>query len=86
MDTMTPGAGTCPFGGTRISGAAGSEPQIDHWWPNRLKVELLHQEPPAANPLGPDFDYAEAFKALDLQAVKSDIKAFLNPTTEPVTR
>ncbi|WP_294643663.1 catalase/peroxidase HPI [uncultured Aureimonas sp.] len=77
MDTMTPGAGTCPFGGTRISGAAGSEPQIDHWWPNRLKVELLHQEPPAANPLGPDFDYAEAFKALDLQAVKSDIKAFL---------
>jgi len=34
--------GACPFRGTR-GGAIGSEPQLDHWWPNRLKVELLHQ-------------------------------------------
>ncbi|WP_156417979.1 catalase/peroxidase HPI [Aureimonas sp. AU4] len=70
------GTGVCPFGGTRISGAVGTEPQIDHWWPNRLKVELLHQNPPEANPLR-DVDYARAFEALDLEAVKGDIKRFL---------
>ena len=68
---------SCPFGGTRIGGAIGSEPTIEHWWPNRLKVELLHQNPPAANALGASFDYAEAFKKLDLAEVKGDIKQFL---------
>ena len=68
---------SCPFGGTRIGGATGSEPTIEHWWPNRLKVELLHQNPPAANALGASFDYAEAFKKLDLAEVKGDIKQFL---------
>ena len=67
----------CPFRGTRIGGALGSEPQLDHWWPNRLKVELLHQDPPQANPFGNDFDYAAAFAALDLDAIKDDIKTFL---------
>ena len=37
-------AGKCPFRGTRIGGAIGTPPQIDDWWPNRLQVELLHQE------------------------------------------
>lgn len=67
----------CPFRGTRVGGALGSEPQLDHWWPNRLKVELLHQNPAQANPLGADFDYPAAFAALDLDEVKADIKAFL---------
>ncbi|WP_428393744.1 catalase/peroxidase HPI [Lichenicoccus sp.] len=67
----------CPFRGTRIGGALGSEPQLDHWWPNRLKVELLHQNPTVANPLGYSFNYAEAFNRLDLAEVKNDIKGFL---------
>ncbi|SEM66689.1 catalase-peroxidase [Loktanella fryxellensis] len=74
--------GACPFRGTRIGGAIGSEPQLDHWWPNRLKVELLHQDPPHANPLGHDFDYAAEFAKLDLDAVKADIKAFLTTSVE----
>ena len=69
--------GACPFRGTRVGGALGSEPQLDHWWPNRLKVELLHQDPPQANPLGELFDYAAAFSKVDLDALKADIKSFL---------
>ncbi|EAU39712.1 haem catalase/peroxidase [Fulvimarina pelagi HTCC2506] len=77
-----PNRGECPFGGTRIGGAQGSEPQLDHWWPNRLKVELLHQDPIEANPLGKSFDYAKAFKTLDLDEVKKDIKAFLTSSVD----
>jgi catalase-peroxidase len=69
--------GKCPFGGDRIGGAVGSPPALSDWYPNRLKVELLHQNGPQANPLGPDFDYKAAFETLDLDAVKRDIKAFL---------
>ena len=69
--------GKCPFGGDRIGGAVGSPPALSDWYPNRLKVELLHQNGPQANPLGQDFDYKAAFETLDLEAVKQDIKAFL---------
>ncbi|ETX29070.1 catalase/peroxidase HPI [Roseivivax isoporae] len=74
--------GACPFRGTRIGGALGSEPQLDHWWPNRLKVELLHQDPPQSNPLGADFDYAEAVASLDYEALKADIRSFLHTSVE----
>lgn len=43
------------------------------WWPNQLDLSVLHQNPPAGNPMGPDFDYAEEFKTLDLEALKADI-------------
>ena len=69
--------GKCPFGGDRIGGAVGSPPTLSDWYPNRLKVELLHQNGPQANPLGEDFDYKAAFETLDLDAVKQDIKVFL---------
>ena len=69
--------GQCPFGGDRIGGAAGTPPTLSDWYPNRLKVELLHQNDPRANPLGDDFDYAQAFNAIDLEALKQEIKLFL---------
>jgi catalase-peroxidase len=43
------------------------------WWPNQLDLSVLHQHSPAANPMGEDFDYAEEFKALDVEALKRDI-------------
>ena len=43
------------------------------WWPNQLNLNVLHQHAPASNPLGPDFNYAEEFKKLDLAAVKQDL-------------
>ena len=76
-DTQThPMTGKCPFGGDRIGGAQGTPPVLSDWYPNRLKVEMLHHNGPAANPLS-DFDYAAAFNTIDLAALKQDIKQFL---------
>ena len=69
--------GRCPFGGDRIGGALGTPPALSDWYPNRLKVEQLHANGPQANPLGADFDYAEAFDKIDYTVLKQDIKAFL---------
>ncbi|HET7881932.1 MAG TPA: peroxidase family protein, partial [Acetobacteraceae bacterium] len=52
------------------------------WWPNRLDLSILHQNPPAADPMGQAFDYAAEFKTLDLKAVKADIFALMT-TSQP---
>jgi len=62
----------CPFRGGRVGGAMGTAPQINDWWPDRLQVELLHQNPAEANPLQ-DVDYQSAFEGLDYQQLKSDL-------------
>ena len=43
------------------------------WWPDQLNLRMLHQNPPAVDPMGEDFDYAEEFESLDLEAVKKDL-------------
>jgi catalase-peroxidase len=53
--------------------AAGGGTTNRDWWPNQLRLELLHQHPAKGNPLGPDFDYAKEFQTLDLKAVKQDL-------------
>ncbi|PZG21281.1 catalase/peroxidase HPI [Micromonospora craterilacus] len=52
------------------------------WWPNQLNLKILAKNPAVANPLGGEFDYAEAFKALDLAAVKRDIAEVLTTSQE----
>ncbi|MFI9252069.1 catalase/peroxidase HPI [Streptomyces sp. NPDC053069] len=52
------------------------------WWPERLNLKILAKNPPAANPLGEEFDYAEAFKSLDLPAVKRDIAEVLTTSQD----
>ncbi len=47
------------------------------WWPNQLNLRILHQNQPVADPLGESFDYAEAFKGLDLKALKADLTALM---------
>ena len=71
----------CPFRGTRIGGAIGSKPQTNDWWPNRLQVELLHQNSPQANPLR-DLDYKKAFQEIDFAQLKRDIKALLTDSKD----
>ena len=52
----------------------GTRPRSNRdWWPNQLDLQVLHQHSPLSNPLGEDFNYADAFKTLDLDALKQDI-------------
>ena len=44
------------------------------WWPNALNLDILHQHDTKTNPLGAEFNYAEEFKKLDLEALKNDLK------------
>ena len=52
------------------------------WWPNQLSLKMLHQNPPTSNPMGADFNYAEAFKTLDLEAVKQDVYKVMTTSQE----
>ncbi|MGB1033767.1 MAG: catalase/peroxidase HPI, partial [Primorskyibacter sp.] len=52
------------------------------WWPNQLNLKILHQNPPAGDPMGADFNYAEAFKSLDLDAVMADLKALMTDSQD----
>ncbi|MGB8020959.1 MAG: catalase/peroxidase HPI [Candidatus Nanopelagicales bacterium] len=52
------------------------------WWPNQLHVSVLHQNPPIADPMGPEFDYAAEFRTLDLAAVKQDIQAVMTTSQD----
>jgi catalase-peroxidase len=75
IENATPEAGRCPVvpGLTHPTmGDANNE-----WWPNRLNLKILAKNPDVTNPMGRDFNYAEAFKTLDLAAVKRDIAGVL---------
>jgi catalase-peroxidase len=52
------------------------------WWPNRLKLEILHQHSSKSNPMGEDFNYAKEFKSLDLAAVKKDLAALMTESQD----
>src|SRR5579875_1496743 len=72
----TPEAGGCPvLPQGRVHPTAGDA--NSQWWPNRLNLKILAKNPAESNPLGEDFNYAEAFSSLDLAAVKRDIAAVL---------
>ncbi|HYW76957.1 MAG TPA: catalase/peroxidase HPI, partial [Gammaproteobacteria bacterium] len=61
---------------------AGGGMNNEDWWPNRLRLDILRQHGPVSNPMGEDFDYAEAFKSLDLDAVKKDLRALMTDSQE----
>jgi catalase-peroxidase len=66
-------AGRCPvMHGSRTKNDGGGGGAKD-WWPNQLNLGILHQHTPESDPMGEDFDYAEAFRKLDLAAVKKDL-------------
>ena len=69
--------GKCPFGH-----GAGAGTSNQDWWPKRLRVDLLHQHSSKSDPLSQDFNYAEAFKSLDLAAVKQDLAALMTDSQD----
>jgi catalase-peroxidase len=52
------------------------------WWPNQLNLEILHQNCPLSNPMGKEFNYAEEFKKLDIDALKKDIEAVMTTSQD----
>ena len=67
---------TCPV----VHSSAGTTNR--DWWPNRVDLTVLHQNPPAADPMGAAFDYAAEFSSLDLAAVKRDIEAVMTTSQD----
>ena len=57
-------------------------PDNEYWWPNRLNLEPLRQDSGASSPLGEDFDYAEAFESLDLDAVKTELATLMTTSQD----
>jgi catalase-peroxidase len=72
----------CPFSaGARPHTLAGA-PSNANWWPKQLRLNILHQHSAASNPMGEAFDYAEAFKSLDLDAVVRDLHALMTDSQD----
>jgi catalase-peroxidase len=69
----------CPMSGAHPTiGAAASH----QWWPNQLNLNVLHQNSPVSDPMGEEFNYAEEFKTLDLDAAKKDIEAVMTTSQD----
>ena len=72
-------AGKCPVlhGGNTAVGNSNMD-----WWPKALNLDILHQHDTKTDPLGPDFNYAEEFKKLDLEAVKADLRRLMTDSQD----
>lgn len=72
----------CPvMHGVRPNATSGARSNRD-WWPNQLNLKILHQNAPSSDPMAKDFDYAKAFKSLDLAAVKQDLYALMTDSQD----
>ena len=78
-DKMASG-GKCPVLGHRHTAVGAAANQ--HWWPNQLNLKMLHQNSPLSDPMGEEFTYAEEFKTLDLDALKTDIEAVMTTSQD----
>jgi catalase-peroxidase len=67
------GEAKCPFSGTVLKRSAGGGTSNRDWWPNQLNLGILRQHSALSNPLDESFNYAEAFKSIDLAALKQEI-------------
>ncbi|WP_297794311.1 catalase/peroxidase HPI [uncultured Eudoraea sp.] len=75
-------AGKCPFLNGELHQAAGGGTTNRDWWPNQLNLNILRQHSSLADPMDDDFNYAEEFKSLDLEAVKKDLYALMTDSQE----
>jgi catalase-peroxidase len=72
----------CPFHASAITQAVAGTRGNRDWWPHQLNLSILHQQSALSSPMGEDFDYAEAFKNLDLDAVVADLKALMTDSQD----
>lgn len=82
MDNNSNDISKCPFHNGSMDNEAASGTKNRDWWPKQLKVNMLRQNSALSNPLNKEFDYAQAFKSLDLEAVKKDLHALMTDSQE----
>ncbi|WP_316801614.1 catalase/peroxidase HPI [Pedobacter frigidisoli] len=83
MDNGSNDISKCPFhNGAMKTNVGGGGTRNHDWWPNQLKLNILRQHSSLSDPMGDDFSYAEAFKSLDLEAVKSDLHALMTDSQD----
>lgn len=83
MDPNSNDISKCPFyNGTMKHNVAGGGTRNTDWWPNQLKLNILRQNSSLSDPMDKDFNYAEAFKTLDLEAVKADLHALMTDSQD----
>ncbi|HWJ26562.1 MAG TPA: hypothetical protein VNS32_08460, partial [Flavisolibacter sp.] len=83
MEKDSKATSNCPFhNGTLKQAVAGEGTRNRDWWPNKLNVGILRQHAPQSNPMDKDFDYAQAFEALDYQALKADLHALMTDSQD----
>ena len=68
----------CPVTGSHTVGAMSNQ----DWWPNQLNLKILNQNSPLSDPMGKEFNYAEEFKSLDLDAVIKDLHALMTDSQD----
>lgn len=74
--------GKCPFSSGSLTQSSENGTSNRNWWPNQLNLNILRQHHPASNPMGENFNYAEAFKSLDLASLKSDLHALMTDSQD----
>ena len=72
----------CPFSGDARPNTMAGAPSNADWWPNQLKLDILHQHSSLSDPMGEGFNYAEEFKSLDLNAVVRDLHALMTDSQD----
>ncbi len=72
----------CPVTGRSHAHPVGGGTTNRDWWPNQLNLDVLHQHSAKSNPLGESFDYAKAFKSLDLAALKKDLRELMTKSQD----
>jgi catalase-peroxidase len=83
MENKSTDISKCPFhNGSMKHNIGGGGTRNRDWWPNQLKLNILRQHSSLSNPMEEDFNYAEAFKSLDLEAVKKDLHALMTDSQD----
>ncbi len=83
MENNSNDIGKCPFhNGAIKKNVAGGGSRNRDWWPNQLKLNVLRQHSSVSNPMGKDFNYASAFKSLDLEALKKDLHKLMTDSQD----
>jgi len=76
------GEAKCPFPHGALKHTVAGTPANESWWPDQLNLGILHQQSSLSNPMGEEFDYAEEFKTLDLDAVIKDLHALMTDSQD----